>query len=121
MLAGLGEDLDSDIVGNEVLLNQGAQESVLCLGGGGKTNLYLLKPYLAEELEELHLFLQAHGDNQRLVHAAPDRRLFQVVLVDPFDGLVGGGVISDGVFFCVFHDGFCSFLCMVCWAGWTRR
>ena len=51
-LAGLGEDLDSDIVGNEVLLNQGAQESVLCLGGGGKTNLYLLKPYLAEELEE---------------------------------------------------------------------
>ena len=43
MGAGLGEDLDGHVIGDEVLFDQGTQEFVLSLGSGGEAHLDLLE------------------------------------------------------------------------------
>ena len=46
MLPALGQDLYRHIVGNEVLFDQGPQEGIFRLGGGGEAHLDLLKAKL---------------------------------------------------------------------------
>ena len=58
-------------VGDQVLVDEGPQDLVLCLGGGGKAHLDLRKADLAQGLEEFQLLLQVHGVYQAWL---PSRR-----------------------------------------------
>ena len=88
VVAALGQHLHRDILGDHVLLDQGPQELILGIAGSGEADFDLFKTDLDQHLEELQLFLQAHGHDQRLVavaqvHATPGRCLFNVVFLDP--------------------------------------
>ena len=88
VLSGLGQYLDSHVVRNQILLNQGTQELILGLRRRREAHLDLLEAYFAEELEKAHLLLQSHGNHQRLVavtqiHAAPYGSLVYVILLGP--------------------------------------
>ncbi len=52
VLSGLGQYLDGHIVRNQILLNQGSEKCILCLGSRRKSYLDLLKTYLTQKLEE---------------------------------------------------------------------
>ena len=89
MLPGLGQHLNRHIVGDQILLNQGADKGVLRLGRCREAYLDLLKSHLAQKLEEANLLLQGHGNHQRLVavakiYAAPHGRFVHVILLGPF-------------------------------------
>lgn len=78
-LARLCQHLDGDVVGNEVLVDQQAQEVVIGLRGGREADLDLLEAHADQQVEESALALGAHGLDQRLVAVAqidraPDRR-----------------------------------------------
>ena len=80
MLARLRQHLDGDVGGNEVFLDQLAQEVEIGLRGGREADLDLLVAHAAERLEHAQLALRPHRLDQRLVavaqiDAAPDRRL----------------------------------------------
>ena len=94
VVAALGQHLHRDIGGDHILFDQGAQELVLGLTGGGEAHLDLLEADLYQHLEELQLFCKAHGHDQRLVavaqvHTAPGGSLFNVILLDP--AVIAGG------------------------------
>ena len=94
VVAALGQHLHDDIGGDHVLFDQGAQELVLGLTGGGEAHLDLLEADLYQHLEELQLFCKAHRHDQRLIavpqiHAAPCGSLFNVVLFYP--AVITGG------------------------------
>ena len=108
VVAALGQHLHGDIVGDHILLNEGAQELVLGLAGGREADLDLLEADPDQHLEELQLLFQAHGHDQCLVavaqvHAAPCRCLFNVIFFDP--AVVTGryGVIPRCVLGSVHH------------------
>ncbi len=80
MLSSLNKNLNSNVVGNVVLLNQLTANLVLGLRRARKSNLDFLKAHIAQRVEELQLFLKVHRVNKRLVsvaeiHAAPNRSL----------------------------------------------
>ena len=94
VVAALGQHLHGDIGGNHILFDQGAQELVLGLTGGGETHLDLLEADLHQHLEELQLFCKAHGHDQCLIavpqiHAAPCGSLFNMVFFYP--AVITGG------------------------------
>ena len=94
VVAALGQHLHRDIGGDHILFDQGAQELVLGLTGGGEAHLDLLETDLHQHLEELQLFCKAHGHDQRLIavpqiHAAPCGSLFNMVLFYP--AVITGG------------------------------
>ena len=108
VLPALREHLNGHVLGNQVLLDERAAEGIFGLGGGGKSDLDLLEPDLAQEGEELELFLEGHGHDEGLVavpqvHAAPNGRAFDVVLLDPLHLGYGGHEVADLVLFYVFH------------------
>ena len=70
VLAGLDEDLDGDVVGNALVLDQAAHEGELGVGGGGETDLDLLEAALHERIEHLELLGDVHGHGERLVAVA---------------------------------------------------
>ena len=108
VVAALGQHLHGHVVGDHILLDEGAQELVLGLAGGREADLDLLEADPDQHLEELQLLFQTHGHDQRLiavaqVHAAPCRCLFNVIFFDP--AVVTGryGVIPRCVLGSVHH------------------
>ena len=78
VLARLHQHLHGDVGGDAVLVDEAAQEIEFRVRGRGKADLDLLEADLAEQVEELELFLHRHGLRERLisvakVDAAPDR------------------------------------------------
>jgi hypothetical protein len=76
--ARLRQDLDGDILGHEIALDQLAQEIDVRLRGCGKANFDLLEAELDQEIEHTALALGTHGLDEGLVavaqiDAAPDR------------------------------------------------
>ena len=106
--AGLGEHLDPHIVGDHVLLDDGAQELVLGLGGSGEAHLDLLKAQVQEELIEGQLLLQAHGGDEGLVavaqvHAAPVGSLGDALLLYPIHAGLRGHIVPGTVLGIILH------------------
>ena len=108
MLPALGQHLHRDVLRDHVVLDQGTQEFILRLGGGGEAHLDLLEAQAQQQMVKFQLFFQAHGNHQTLVavpqvNAAPLRGFFNVVFVHPFAMVAGGGVIADRVFGGIHH------------------
>src|SRR5260221_11438955 len=77
--ARLGEHLDGDVGGNQLLVDEHPNEIEIGLRGGGKADLDLLEAEADEEIEHATLAFRPHRLDQRLVtvpetHAAPDPR-----------------------------------------------
>jgi hypothetical protein len=77
---GLGQDLDADVIGNRVLLDDLADEVEVGLAGGGEADLDLLVAHGHQQVEHPSLPGGGHRVDQRLVtvpqvHGAPLRRL----------------------------------------------
>ena len=109
VVAALGQHLHGDILGDHVLLDQGAQELVLGVAGGRKAHLDLLEADLYQHLEELQLFLKTHGHDQGLiavaqVHTAPCGGFFNVILLYPAVIACGYRVVTRSVLGCVHHN-----------------
>ena len=109
VVAALGQHLHGDIVGDHVLLDEGAEELVLRLAGGREADFDLLEANFDQHLEEFQLFLEAHGDDKGLiavaqVHAAPGGSFLDVVFLDP--AVIAGGdrIISRCVLGSVHHN-----------------
>ena len=58
MFAALGKYLNSNVVGNEVLLNKRAAEGIFGLAGGREAYFDLLEADLDKVFPEFQLFLQ---------------------------------------------------------------
>ena len=115
VLTGLGQHLDGHVIGDEVLLDQGAAERIFGFGCGGEADLDLLKAKAAEQLEEVKLILKAHGDDERLVavtqvNAAPDGGLVDRIFLHPFHSHAFGGEVLLFVLVLEFHKSSLSFL-----------
>ena len=109
VVAALGQHLHGDILRDHVLFDQGAQELVLGLAGGGEADLNFLETDLHQHLEELQLFLKAHGHDQGLiavaqVHTAPCGGFFNVILLYPAVIACGYRVVTRSVLGCVHHN-----------------
>jgi hypothetical protein len=108
MFSGLGQYLDLDVVGDQVLLDQFAAQFELGVRSCREADFDLLEPDLAQVLEELQFFFQGHGHDQSLVtitqvDAAPQRGLFDVVLVGPVEALFGRHEVTDLILADIVH------------------
>jgi len=101
----LAQDLDRDVAGDPVLLDQAPREVELDLGGRGEPDLDLLEANPHEQLKELDLLLDAHRLGEGLVavakvDAAPDRgaaeRPAGPLAAGEVDGREGR-VLGDGI------------------------
>ncbi len=68
--AGLGQHLDGDVLGNQIVLDQFADKGEIGFGGGRKPDLDLLEAELDQEIEHAALALGPHRLDQRLVAVA---------------------------------------------------
>ena len=78
--AGLGQDLDGDVIGHHAFLNDRSYEVKVRLRGGGEAHFDFLETHLHQQGEQTLFFGHRHGLDQSLVavpqiHAAPGRRL----------------------------------------------
>ena len=90
--AGLGQHLDRDVVGDQVLLDDLADEVEVGLARGREADLDLLVAHADQQLEHAALAGRGHRVDQRLVAVAqvdraPQRRLG--------DALVGPGAVGQ--------------------------
>ena len=85
VLAGLGQHLDDDVVGDQVLLDQLADEVEVRLAGRGEPDLDLLVAHPDQQLEHAPLAVRGHRVDQRLVAVA------QVDCAPAGGGCDGGG------------------------------
>ena len=106
VFAGLDEDLDRDVFGDELLFDELAGEGELRVGGGREADLDLLEADAAEGLEELVLLRHVHRDRQGLVAVAevdrtPAGRLLDAgvrpAAVGEADGLEGAVFLPGGI------------------------
>ena len=107
MLPGLDQYLNGHVVGDMPPLDEGADELIFRLGGGGEAHLDLLDADVHQRVEQLQLLLHVHGIDQSLiavpqVHGAPDGGRFQLPVgpgaPGPFERDEG-----DVLFLCRFH------------------
>ena len=70
LIARLGEDLDGDVVGYQVLFHQEAYKVEVGLRGGREADLDLFEAHRDQQLEEAPLALGIHGVDQGLVAVA---------------------------------------------------
>jgi hypothetical protein len=70
VLAGLGQDRDRDVVGDDVLLDQRAHEREVGLAGRREPDLDLLVAHAHEQLEHAALAHRGHGVDEGLVAVA---------------------------------------------------
>ena len=108
MLSGLGEHLDSYIVGDHILFDKRAAELILCFRRSREAYLDLLEAYLYEMLEKLQLLLKAHWDNKCLisvsqVYRTPYGCFVDAVLLCPFHTSFRRKKITHRILFEVFH------------------
>ena len=76
----LYQHLNGHVIGNQIALDEGAEDFILGFGSGGEAHFNLLKADIHQRFEKQQLFFQIHRGNQCLVpvpqiHAAPDRSL----------------------------------------------
>src|SRR5438445_437493 len=69
-VARLGQYLDGHVLGNQLLVDEGADEIEIGLRGRGEADLDLLEAHAHEGVEEAALTLRPHGLDQRLVAVA---------------------------------------------------
>ncbi len=79
MLSALAENLNDDVVGNQVLLDELPREIEFDLARRREADLDLLEAYSQEKIEKLELLVDPHGLDESLVavaevHRAPERR-----------------------------------------------
>ena len=91
-LAALHQHLDRHVVGDQVLLDQLADEVEVGLAGRGEADLDLLEAHLHQGLEHAHLALGVHRVDQRLVAVAQVDAAPQGCLVDR---LVRPGAVGE--------------------------
>ena len=129
VLARLHQDLDGDVVGDHVALDDLAHEIEIGLRGGGEADLDLLEAHADEQLEHAPLAIRPHRFDQGLVAVAqidraPHRRLGDglgrpgpVGQPDRLEGLVLVGLHEAG-------KGLVAHLChpIIVWvrAPWAR-
>ena len=89
--ASLGQDLDRDVVGNRVLVDDLANELEVGVGRRREPDLDLREAHLDERLEHLPLALGVHGLDERLVAVAKIDRTPQWCLGDRVRGQVRSG------------------------------
>ncbi len=78
VLSGLDENLDGDVFGNTVFLDEPTGELEFGFAGAGEAHLDLFKTDAGQHLEHLQFLVNAHGDGEGLVpiakvDTAPDR------------------------------------------------
>ena len=122
VLPGLDQHLDGHVVGDVSALDEGADELVLRLGGGGEPHLDLLDADVHQGVEELQLLLHVHGVHQGLVavpqvHRAPDGGRFQLPVGPGAAGHLEGDE-GDVLLLCRFHS---DFLLYKSGAGGTKN
>src|SRR5882724_10322269 len=76
----LHEDLQPDVIGRAVFLDEAAVEGEFRVGRRGKADFDFLEAGFHERLEQLEFLADVHGHSERLVaiaqiHAAPDGRM----------------------------------------------
>ena len=81
----LGENLDIDIIGDHVVVDQSPEKIILDLARRREADLDLLEAELDEKAEHFHLFTDDHRIDQGLiavaqVDAAPDRRFLNLLV-----------------------------------------
>ena len=113
VLAALGEHLHGNVLGNHVVVNQRAEELIFRLARRREADLDLLKADLQKHFVVFKFFFKAHRDDKALVavahiHAAPDRRLFNVVFFHPLVIFFRYREVPDLIFACVHHFAFSS-------------
>ena len=113
VLAALSEHLHGNVLGNHVVVNQRAEELIFRLARRRETDLDLLKADLQKHFVVFKLFFKAHRDDKALVavahiHAAPDRRLFNVVFFHPLVIFFRYREVPDLILACVHHFAFSS-------------
>ena len=67
MLSGLCQHLDSNILRDQIAIDQGAKKCIFCLRCSWKTNFNFFESNLYKELEKLNLLFQTHWNYKRLV------------------------------------------------------
>ena len=123
VVPALSQHLHRHVLRDHILLDQGAEELVLRLAGGGEAHFDLLKSDLHQHLEKFQLLLQAHGHHQALVsvpqiHAAPGGSLLDVVLLHPPVFVLRGIVVADLILGYIHHVFF--LLADILWSGRGR-
>ena len=108
VLAGLGENLDCDIVGNEVVLDKPAEEGIFCLRGGGEADFNLFEADFDEQFEKLYLCVERHGLDKALVavaqvYRAPHGRTLNHALLRPVHTAFGGEDKLGSILVEIFH------------------
>ena len=120
--ARLHQHLNGHIVRDIMAVDQGTQDLILRLAGRGKAHLDLLEADLYQHLEELQLFLKAHGHDQGLIAVAQIYRAPNGRVVDHAVGPLAVRQINGGkglilLVALVHHHSF-SFLC---WGGTNKN
>ena len=67
MSSGLCKYLNHNIVRNQVVLDQSADEFIFRIGGGREADLDFLESDATQEFEHVQFFLQRHGLDQSLI------------------------------------------------------
>ena len=104
VFAGLDEDLDGNVFGDAILVDEGAEEIEFGIGGGGETDFDLFESDAAEEVEHLEFLGDVHGDGEGLVaiaevDGAPDGGFFEGMIGPLSIGEIDvgeGPVFGDG-------------------------
>ncbi len=92
LLAGLGQHLDHDVVGDQVVLDEHPHEVEVGLAGAREADLDLLVAHVDEELEHLLLARRRHRVDERLVAVA---QVDRAPARGRGDGLVRPGAVGE--------------------------
>ncbi|MNJ43962.1 hypothetical protein D3C77_389940 [compost metagenome] len=100
--------LDRNIIGNQVLFDQGTQKSIFGLGCGREPDLDFFKTQFHKHLEKLQLLLQVHRHDESLItitkiDTAPSWSFCDVLLLRPFQASLRRHKITSCVLFRIFH------------------
>lgn len=88
MFSGLGQDLDGDVVRDQIVIDQVAQEFEFRFRCGREADFDFLKAHGDQDLVKFDFFFQIHRDDKGLISVAqidatPDRRLFRIFPLRP--------------------------------------
>ena len=108
VLSGLSQYLDGNILRDQVAVDQGTKEGILCLGSCRETNLDFFEANFYKKFKKLNLLLQAHWDYKCLVavtkvYRTPCWCFVNVVLLCPVHAGFRRKVILSFVLACVHH------------------
>ncbi len=102
VFARLREHLDGHVVGNQILLNQGAHAVVFRLRGRGEAHLNFLEAHAHQHFEHLDFFLDVHRLHQRLVAVGANPQSTRWAPFPAVGRAIGGRVASPVRKACIF-------------------